>query len=341
MEKKDILEKCREYNGSNDYLYYRLYREQTDTRAIVCAPCNYLYTNDEDQFFGVCIYMSENNLGDGMRPFFPNVRELFGTRMVKVTERTDSLGTRSLDNQEIRELPFRNRIDAEPRFQSSFIPAYTCFECADVTDILDPRTSLADLCRRNGEFHSFINALAERFRVETDRIGLVGSAALGAETPNDYDIVFYGDTAELWRINGIMAEINRKQGTPKVGGLPLPFRILFEGRIIDTLKVYDSPASAGVHAARLVRPDVPFRCRVTDDTAALQVEPYLQVDGEDYSSMILAETFFQCVLRKGDVIEGRGDIIVWEHGGKEERTMLCREPFRQLRDFTRYFHRYE
>ena len=341
MEKKDILEKCREYNGSNDYLYYRICREQTDTSAIICAPCNYLYRNDENQFFGTCIYMSENNLSDGMRHAFPTVKELFGTRMAKVAELTDGQGTRSLDNREIRELPFLHRIDSEPRFQSPFIPAYTCFECADVTEILDPRTALADRCRRNGEFHSLIDAFAERFGVGTDRIGLVGSAALGTETPNDYDIVFYGDAAELWRINGVMAEINRKQGTPKVGGLPLPFRILFEGRIIDTLKVYDSPASAGVHAARLALPDVPFRCRVTDDTASLQVEPYLQVDGGDYSSLILAETFFQSVLRKGDVIEGRGDIIVWEHGGKEERTMLCREPFRQLQDFTRYFRRYE
>lgn len=341
MDKNGILEKCREYNASNDYLYYRLYREETDTSAIVCAPCNYLYTNAEDQFFGVCIYMSENNLGRGMRPAFPTVKELFGTRMVKVAERTDSQGTRSLDNREIRELPFRHRLDSEPRFPSPFIPAYTCFECADVTDILDPRTALADRCRRNGEFRSLIGALAERFGVETERIGLTGSAALGSGKPGDYDIVFYGDTAELWRINGIMADINRRQGTPKVGGLPLPFRMVFEGRIVDTLMVYDTPASAGVHAARLARADVPFRCRVTDDAAALQVEPYLQVDGGDYSSLILAETFFHAVLRKGDVIEGRGDIIVWEHGGKEERTMLCREPFRQLQDFTRYFRRYE
>lgn len=341
MEKTDILKKCREYNNSNDILYYLIRQKQSDTYAVILAPCNYLYQNDEDQFFGTCIYVSENNVSDVMRPEFPNVKRLSGFPMVKICERTDSQGVHSLTSPEVRALPFRYRIDAEPRFRSPFIPAYTCFECEDVINITDPKTALMNLCRRDSDSRSFISALADRFGISPEQIGISGSTSLGAETFSDYDIVFYGDPDKLHRINGIVADINRRQGTPKVGGLPLPFRMIFQGNIVDVLYVYDSRPLDGIISARKIRTDAAFRCRVTDDTLSLQAQPFLTVDGEDFSSLLIADTFLHAVLKRGDIIEGRGDLLRWEHNGKAENIMFCKDPPTQLKNYLRYFYRYE
>lgn len=341
MEKAEILKKCREYNNSNDILYYLIRQKRSDAYAVIHVPCNYLYRNDENQFFGTCIYVSENNVSEAMRPDFPTRKRLCGIPMVKICERTDSQGVHSLTNPEIRQLPFRHRIDSDPRFSSAFISAYTCFECEDVVGITEPKAALADLCRRNSDARSFTSALADRFGISPEQIGITGSAALGAERRGDYDVIFYGSPDELRRISGIIADINRKQGTPKIGGMPLPFRMIFQGNIVDVLYVYDSLTLDGIHSARQIRTDVAFRCRVTDDTLVLQSQPFLKVDSEDFSSLFLAESFFHSVLKKGDVIEGRGELLRWEHDGKSEDIMFCKTPLVQLKNWPQYFYRYE
>lgn len=341
MKKAEILKKCREFNNSNDFLYYLIHREPGDIYAVILANSNYLYRNDADQFFGTCIYVSENNISDEMGSAFPVRKRLLGIPMVKICERTDSQGVHSLTNPEVSALPFRYRIDADPRFYSPFIPAYTCFNCEDVIDIIEPKTALTNLYRRNGDFRSFLSALTDRFDLRPEQIGITGSAALGAETCGDYDIVFYGDPDELHRISGIVAGINRKQGTPKVGGLPLPFRMIFQDRIADVVYVCDPQPLDGIHSARQIKTDVAFSCRVTDDTFSLQAQPFLTVDGEDFSSLLIADSFLHAVLKKGDVIEGGGDLLRWEHNGKSENIMLCKNPPAQLKHYLRYFYRYE
>ena len=340
MEKNDILKKCREFNNSNDYLYYVIHKEPSDTTAIICAPCNYLYANDADQFFGICIYVSENALPDELQSAFPSRKRLLGLPMAKISEKTGPEGTSYLLSPQIQELPLRCRLDAAPKGSSGFSPAYTCYSCEDVVDIISPRKALLDRCRENADLRAFLSSLAGRFGLETEQMGLIGSAALGSDHPVDYDIVFYGDASELLRIKGIIDEINHEQGTPIVGGLPLPFRFRHEGCKVDTIFVYEPSMLSGIHSARPVRTGVPFRCRVTDDTWALQVEPYMKVDGEDFSSLLIVETFFHCVFRKGDIIEGRGDILLWNHDGTDEAIMVCRDPFSQLIDFTKYFTRF-
>lgn len=341
MDKREILKKCREYDSSNDYLYYLIHKKQSDTYAVIGAPCNYLFRNDKDQFFGTCIYVSENNLPAGMAAEFPCKKKLFGIPMVKITDKMIHGNVSFLTNPEIRELPFRFRMDSVPGFRSPFIPSYTCFACEDVAEIITPRAALTDLCRKNEDFRSFIERITELFDIKNEQIGIAGSVALGADVSADYDIVFYGDPEELWRIHRIAEEMNRRQGTPKSGNMPIPFRVIIEGRIVDILYVYDRPLLAGVHTARLLKTEVPFRCRVTDDTAALQVEPYLKVDGENFSSLLLEESLLHAVFRTGDMIEGKGDLIRWEHNGKTETMMLCRYPLAQILDYPRYFYRYE
>ena len=341
MEKNDILKKCRAYNRSNDILYYLIRKKQADTYAVVLAPCNYLYQNDKDQFFGTCIYMSENNLSNAMRCDFTDRRELFGIPMVKIAEKTENGKKVFLDSWQIRALPFRCRMDSAPRFSSPFYPSYTCFECEDVVDIIEPRAARMNLFLRDGEFRTFLTRLTERLEIMPEQVGITGSAALGVDSPNDYDIIFYGDREELRRINSILLEINRSNGIPNVFGMPLPFRFIFENRVIDTLFVDEDPELNNLYTARQIRTEVPFSCRVTDDTAALQVEPFLRVDSKEFSSLIIMETFFHGVIRKGNVIEGTGDLLSWEHDGKEEYVMMCREPFRQLKDYTRYFFQFE
>lgn len=341
MEKSEMLKKCREYNNSNDYLYYLIYRKQYDVYAVINAPCNYLYRNDEDQFFGTCIYTSENNISDEMADSVPEGKNLFGIPMVKIASRKENGKVSALDNRQTKELPLRYRLDSVPRFSSPFIPAYSCFECEDVIDIIEPRKALANLCRRNADYASFVSALTERFKIAPEQLGMAGSAALCADSIDDYDIVFYGDAAELKRINGIQAEINRVQGVPKLNGFPLPFRMIFGGHAVDTLFVYEPPVLGEIQFARQIRSDVPFRCCVTDDPAGMQVGPYLKVSGEDYSAAVLADSFFHAVIQKGDIIEGRGDLLQWEHNGGTENIIYCRYPFDQLIDFTRYFYRQE
>lgn len=341
MEKAEILKKCREYNNADDYLYYLIRQKQADTYAVILALCNYLYRNNEDQFFGTCIYVSENNISDVMRAEFPNRKRMLGIPMVKICERTDRQGVHSLTSTEVKALPFRYRIDAAPRFCSPFIPAYTCFDCEDVIGIIDPKTALTDRYRRERDFRSFISALTDRFGLRQEQLGITGSAALGAETCADYDIVYYGDHDELHRINGIIADINRKQGTPKAGGVPLPFRTVFQNRVVDVMYVGDSQPLDGIHSARRIKTDTAFSCRVTDDTFSLQSQPFLTVDGEDFSSLLLSDSFLHAVLKKGDVVEGRGDLLRWDHNGKTEDIMFCGDPPAQLKNYLRYFYRYE
>lgn len=341
MNKSEILEKCKKYKESNDYLYYLIHNEEFDTYAVIYTACNYFYANDEDQFFGTCIYVSENNISDEMADAFTCRKTLFNIPMVKIASMEENSRQISLDNRHIRALPLKHRVDSVPRFETPFYPAYSCFECDEVIDIIEPKAALQEMIGRNDDFRAFVSELTERFGISGAQLGIVGSAALGAEVFADYDIVFYGDAEELRRINGIIADINRAQGVPKIDGFPLPFRMLFNGRTVDTLFVYDPPLLDGIHAARLVESDVRFRCRVTDDTAGLQVCPYFKVDGEGYSALFIAESFFHAVIKNGDIVEGRGDILEWEQDGQTERVLFCRDPFAQMIDYTRYFFRDE
>lgn len=341
MEKNAILKKCKTCNDSNDILYYIVEKKEFDVYAVVCAPCNYLFQNDAEQFFGSCIYMSEKNLNEDMRSRFPCRRDIRGITMRKVCEKTEGGKKQFLDNSQIRELPFLHRIDAEPRFESVFIPSYTCYDCADVIDIIDPRTVQLDLYGQNDDFRSFIDELKVLFDVKPEQMGLTGSASLSIPAPSDYDIVFYGDKNELRRIDNVIAELNRKRCAPKASGLSLPFRFMLGERVVDTLLVDTAPDLPRLHAAKLIRRGVPFSCRVTDDRAAFQVEPILIVDSMEFSYVIIIETFFHAAIRKGDMVEGVGDLVLWEHDGKEEYAMLLREPFSQLKNFTRYFTRNE
>ncbi len=341
MEKSEILKRCRAYNHSNDNLYYLIHQKEFDTYAVISAPCNYLFSNDQDQFFGTGVYMSNNNFSSRMRTEFTSQKELLGIPLTKTTTGTIGGESYTLDNYEIRELPYLHRPDTAPRFSSPFYPAYTCFECEDVIDIVEPKAALRELCRRDEGFRSFLTELAETFGTEPDKLGLSGSLSLGADSPGDYDIVFYGNVDKLRRINDLIKEINRLQGIPKVGGLPLPFRFIFKECIIDAIFVYEDSDLLTLHTARTIKTNVPFKCRVTDDTRALQFEPFFGVDNEAFSSLIIAESFFHAVIQKGNTIEGIGDILEWEHNGAKENVMLCKDPYRQIKDWTRYFFQYQ
>ncbi|MDO5444922.1 MAG: hypothetical protein Q4F31_04805 [Eubacteriales bacterium] len=341
MSDLDILKKCRALNDSNDILYYLIHSRKYDTSAVICAPCNYLFQNNEDQFFGTCLYVSENNIREEMRSDFPFRKTQCGIPMIKTTIRKDGVRNVSLDNRQIRELPYRYRPDSIPRFHSSFLQSYTCFECADVIEIIDPRAAMIRLCCEDADFRSYVAALGKRFEVSPEQMGLAGSAALGAEKSSDYDIVFYGNAEELRRIHNTVININQKQGVPQAYGLPLPFRFLFREQLVDAFYVCEDFNRNNLHSAEMICENVSFRCRVTDDTYALQMEPFFKVENSDFSYVLLAETFFHATIRKGNVIEGCGDILCWEHDGKKESVMLCREPFRQLKDYTRYYYQQE
>lgn len=339
MGKNEIIKKCREYDSSNDFLYYLIYKKQHNVYAVIASPCNYLYCNNTDQFFGTCIYSSENNISESMRPLFPFKKELFGIPMVKTVLKVDNGNTISLDNRQVRELPFIYKIDASPRFQSPFISGYTCFECEDVIDIIDPRSALQRLCSKKEDLCSFIAELADCFSITSSQIGIAGSAALGADSVSDYDIVFYADTEKLIGINNTMLELNKTQTAPYLKGSYLPFRFEFMNSIVDTLFVYEDLKLNSIHESRLVYENVFFRCRATGTAFPLQAPPFIGVDCSEFSYILILDTFFHALIREGDIIEGTGDIIQWEHDGKKENIMLCKEPFRQLKDFTRFFNR--
>lgn len=339
MDKNEILQRCRKYNDSNDILYYLVGKREYDVYAVVSAPCNYLYQNDKDQFFGSCIYMSENNLNEDMCSWFPYRKDILGIPMRKVCERSEDGKKYSLENSQIRELPFLHRIDTEPRFESVLIPGYTCYECADVIDIIEPRMALRELYDRNDDFRLLVDELKVLFDVKPEQMGLTGSAALNNPAPGDYDIVFYGNKDELRRIDSVITALNKQRCAAKVFGLSLPFRFVIGEHTVDVLSVDNTLALPHLHEAGLIRKDVPFSCRVTDDSFTFQAEPMLTVDSNEFSRVLIIETFFHAAIRKGDIVEGKGDLVLWEHDGKEEYVMLLKEPFRQLKDFSRYFNR--
>ncbi len=138
-------------------------------------------------------------------------------RLCKRSKRPQNeLGT--LNNNEIRELPFLHRLHSEPRFQTPFYPGYYCFECDDVIDIVDPKIAFMDLYRRDESFCSFMTGLADYFDVRPEQLGVFGSVAMGCDSAGDYDIIFYGNKKELKRIRDLITEMNSIHGVPRVGG---------------------------------------------------------------------------------------------------------------------------
>ena len=105
MSEQEILKKCRNYNDSNDILYYLIHNKQHDTYAIVYAPCNYLFKNEENQFFGICIYVSDNNISPAMSKSFVYHKEMFGIPMTKTTKKLDGDHEAILDSRQIQNLP--------------------------------------------------------------------------------------------------------------------------------------------------------------------------------------------------------------------------------------------
>lgn len=342
MERTEILKKCRAYNNSNDLLYYLIGKKEYDIYAAIYAPCNYLFSNNEDQFFGTGIYMSENNFGNELLKEFTARRTICGIPMIKTPVKhnvNNELGT--LDNNEIRELPVLHRLHSEPRFHTPFYPGYYCFECDDVIDIIDPKIAFMDLYRRDESFCSFMTGLADYFDVRPEQLGVFGSVAMGCDSAGDYDIIFYGNKKELKRIRDLITEMNSIHGVPRVGGRPIPFRFIFDGIFVDAFYVYEDSELGSLHTAQTIKTNVPFRCSVIDDSSGLQVVPFLGVDSKDFSSLIVMESYFHSVFKTGNIIEGCGDLLEWEHNGVKENVMLCKDPYRQIKDWSQYFLQYQ
>lgn len=336
---RNMMKICRDLNDSNDMLYYLIYKEACDTYAVIGAPCNYLYQNDAAQFFGTCLYVSENNISDIMQNEFTIHKDVFGIPMISTAKKTVGDKIISLNSRQIRELPLNHKIDTDPGFLPAFYSAYTCFDCKDVIKIIEPRSSMKALYEEKEEFRRFVDGITELFGIRMNQLGIAGSAALHTDHPKDYDIVFYGNADELRRINNIVMDINKIQGVPTAMGMPLPFSFLYKGHIVDTFYVYDDSRIKNLYSAEIRKKNIQFACKVTDDRYALQVEPFFGVNADGFSYLIIAETFFHAVIRSGDTIEGYGDILEWNNNGKTVNVMLCREPFEQIKEFTRYFYR--
>lgn len=190
------------------------------------------------------------------------------------------------------------------------------------------------LCSENIRFRYYTEDLLEQFDLKPEQTGLAGSAATGAANPGDYDIVFYGNNDELKRINRIIKKRHAEQkNTKDCSTATLPFQFVHKGTMIDAFFVYDRLVSHNLNTACIICENVSFQCVVTDDSMAMQAEPVLGVDADRFSYLIIVDAMFRAVFKKGDIIEGIGDLACWVHNGTKEKLMICKYPLQQIKDY--------
>lgn len=325
--------------GVEDTLYYHIVDRKTGIEAYVFSEYNALFANEAHKVVGKCFYL-----------YLPGEhRHIYGEFKTKdIAGRTFlNLGYRKAGDDyvvnsdaDIKKLISERNIFPEYTLNNLFAHNYTCFDEADVVGVSEPRGVLKRLCRTDTALQEVIEGIIDDLDVCIEDLGITGSMSLGVEGCSDYDIVFYGDIRKLNEIKLKIDYLRTKRGNVVEYGLKWPCRYYDrQSNLICCFFVCTDYNYEIYRSAQIVCDNYAFHAVVRNDTYSILKAPVLDVSEENASSVIIFNSGFKGVFRKGDGIEGEGKLIKYNNGDTEQYAILCTSPFEQICNYTAYFNR--
>lgn len=216
--------------------------------------------------------------------------------------------------------------------------------CRDdwIREVYESRKSLHGLMSRNKDVVKIIQDVRKCLSVEVDAIGVTGSYSLGAKKCADVDIVIQGDVDTFREVRERVLWMQKRNGSVFEHGIYWPCRFFTDAgdliccffnylssRYLDVLRFGQSANSR----------EERFSVQVADDSYAFSKTPTLLLKTHPFHKLILLSSGFKGVFRTGDLITGSGRVISWQDGEREERAIVCTDPFKKIDNWIQFFMR--
>ncbi len=228
------------------------------------------------------------------------------------------------------------RLAPESQIDKPLFADYKCrFPLDEMAGFVDHRHSLRQARLKSAAVDDSMNKIAGMLKIPVETIGATGSMALGnLESAHDFDLVFYGTTAEhralVDRIYGILEDPKRR-----VFEMGMHWAIRFYddwGNMICPFFSYSDPAEIPLFKAdfSLRRDGVEFRGRVTDDRHSFYMPSLLELEdvrlegaqAPDRLTLILYHGGLRGEYRRGDRVRGKAKLADVTVPGKTFPALL-------------------
>lgn len=326
----------RYHNGMDDTLYYHVIDKNTGTEAYVFSEYNSVFINQQRTVTGKCYYIHTSNLEEKYHDSF-KIKRINGKSFI-------NMGYRKMANDfvvnpdiSIKNFVEQNKLFSSGSFNNIFSYNYTAFDEACVIGVSEPRRALKALYYNNITLKTVVDEIIKEFNIDIDNLGITGSLALGSDNVSDYDIVFYADINKLNQIKRKIDSYRIKNGNVNEYGFKWPCRYYDnKGNLICCFFNCLDYNYQSLHKAEVVDCKYKFSVMVKEDIFSILKAPVLETDDE-VGSIILFNSGFKGVFKKGDKISGCGKIIRYFDGGKEKHSILCLSPYDEIYNDKSFF----
>lgn len=335
----NIYKEC--YQGVEDTLYYKIIDKNTGIEAYVFSEYNSFFANKEHKVVGKCFYL---HIPDLDKRYY----RVFKKKNISEKEFLN-LGYQKGDGDEhfivnsdvnIKNFISQNHIFSEQSLDNIFSYNYSCFDEELVVGVSEPRVVLKQLYSKNAKIKEIVDEIINAFQVRIEDLGLTGSLALGCDSLSDYDIVFYGNIEKLNEIKSKIDFFRMKNGNVKEYDLNWPCRYYDNySNLICCFFVCTDYDYQFLKNAEIVADKYQFDITIKKDTFSILKAPILEIYDKNIDSIIIFNSGFKGVLRKGDRIKGYGKVIRYSINGKEKYAILCLNPYEEIYNYKTFFNR--
>ena len=322
----------------DDTLYYYMADKNTGAEAYVFSEYNSLFTNDQSLVIGKCFYLHSPILNEQQTGHFK-------TKIIS-NKKFLNLGYKKIDNCfevntdiNIKKFVSDNHLFLEKNSNDMFSYNYSVFDENCVVAVSEPRVAMKKMYEVNANFKKVVDEIIENFHIHIEDLGLTGSLALGCNSSSDYDIIFYGSIEKLNQIKRKIDYYRFKNGEVKEYGLNWPCRYYDNNAnlICCFLNCIDYSYQP-LKGAEILDNKYQFSTTIKEDVFSILKAPVLEID-DNIGSLIIFNSGFKGVLKKGDKINGVGKIIKYNICGKEKYSILSLNPYDEIFDYGVFFNR--
>lgn len=249
-------------------------------------------------------------------------KEIFGIPYSSIIKSEIEDGEEEWINYENQLLKYR-QLAPEAQLNKPPFAKYKCqFELKDLVGFVDHRRSLKIARELSPEIDDSIRKVAGMLNISPDAIGVTGSLALGnLKTAHDFDLVFYGNAAEGWKIVNQIYDIVRD-----------PSRQVFEMGMLWAIRFYDDwgnmicpffsytdlkEAPLKDFSMTVEEEGIELAGTVIDDRHTFYMPSVLKMNEVSFSrhpeikdiTLILYHGGLRGEYKRGDRVKARGDLV--------------------------------
>ncbi|MBR2886284.1 MAG: hypothetical protein IKB93_16080, partial [Clostridia bacterium] len=312
--------------------------KNTGAEAYVFSEYNSFFANEQSLVVGKCFYLHSHMLNEKQIGHFK-------TKII-LNKKFLNLGYKKINNyfeinsdMNIKKFVSDNQLFSEKNSNNIFCDNYSAFDENCVVAVSEPRAAMQKLYEKNADLKKVVDKIVKDFSMNIEDLGLTGSLALGCNSSFDYDIIFYGSIEKLNQIKRKIDYYQLKNGKVKEYGLNWPCRYYDDNsNLICCFFNCIDYSYQPLRCAEIMDNKYQFSTTVKEDVFSILKAPVLEIDG-NIGSLVIFNSAFKGVLKKGDKINGVGKIIKYNIYGKEKYSILCLNPYDEIYDYGVFFNR--